>query len=1164
MANGTARGRKKRGSVPEESAVPRKSPRTSTKISYEVPDSDHDMDIERDTIGSNLREVKLDIKALAKFLLAGLITYLVTKNASMSEKGDVDDTLTEAFERILLRGLEAQQVIARGAEMSDDETDTDDEEEVAAKRKRLISLIEISPSDRRWWGTPRERLGIIYDLDDADKSELGRISESGIVSKTALDPTDANGVYARGRKILNSIISITAKWICPTNPDTFLALFFNESVVKGGSKLLRSAIDLFVSGHKSVAIVVGSLLARSVTRETLSGLISQKDAVLKSRLLMGEMKFASLRRTHDDLIDGKPAPRRMYPWRVKMTSLTNAISFLEQFLQVIPGDTRTVTLAGNVFKNLPVYDRGGKSLKDIWDHYKAVVPDDQRVGEKTFYEIINLLSTKGKMKDSLSTYYIALRYLDKTFDEMMDRLGSIDILKDVPGVEEFRKDPTKQQSVADDCRELKIRWKSLSTFLSYEYGRDHPSKESNVACHCARHALNADNPSRRGAARGDPGRCSNKAGHEHGDFICKQCADMFLFFDSDASIGPVAKLVDHVRRNMPGANPRNEVHVAQNNVVKELQTMAAVLGNMQKQVKSYAAHCTRWRIQKDSYGEILQSLDDDGTMAVLVLDHKQKVVDVSFREAQVDYFGKRGKSFCGVNLVRRVRKGGKLGFEFVFFDFIIEGYDEQNHIQVCAIISKALEIIKKEFPEIEKIIAKSDNASCMGSTNSIPYIYHLNKEIRAKHSDERHGPVQITRWFNMESQTSKCLLDCHFSYVNVNFRGFVEDGNKMTTHTEIWKALQHGGGIAGSYAILLDTRELATGQRTLLQDGKKYDTKTKSKSIHDIHYFTDKVEVYRYSGITVPEVISSAVLDAYPKCNLPVSIKVKDPADGEGEYFWKSQKEARFVPDPDPNGNAAAGTDTDAAANNPSTQKMSSKAAKLALALEGAGIDFGADADHTPSRGLDLMPSGGENAAMAEALSNLLPPGWAEKDFTRDACYMSADTLQEVHDFEMNGRREKKLKVTFNRMYEVMRPKMNDWVEIFFSSPQKIKAITNWKPATRTKAIARAREAAGTGIVVELTEEDEIAEDEAGQEIAEEAEAEEVDDEAVRAESGHDEEEVSEESNNNDGPVEEMGEDELAAAQLRNERVNRVEVPVERRSGRYGRESVLPVRFREG
>ena len=357
------------------------------------------MDIERDTIGSNLREVKLDITALAKFLLAGLISYLVAKNTSMSKKGDVDDTLTEAFEGILLRGLEAQRVIARTSEMetSDEEADCDEEEEAAARRKRLIARMETSPSHRRWWGTPRERLGVIHDFDGADKSELGRISESGIISKNALDPTDANGVYARGRKVLNSIISITAKWICPTNPGIFLNLFFNESVAKGGSKLLHKALDLYVNGHRSVATVVGSLLAKSLTRETFVGLLSNHnsaDVVLKSRLQMGDMKFASLRRTHDELIAGDPVPPRMYPWRVKMTSLTNAISFLEQFLQIIPGDTRTVTLAGNDFKNLPVCDRGGKSMKDIWDHYKAVVPDDQRVGEKTFYEVIKLLSTK--------------------------------------------------------------------------------------------------------------------------------------------------------------------------------------------------------------------------------------------------------------------------------------------------------------------------------------------------------------------------------------------------------------------------------------------------------------------------------------------------------------------------------------------------------------------------------------------------------------------------------------------------------------------------------------------------------------------------------------------------------------------------------------------------
>ena len=87
--------------------------------------------------------------------------------------------------------------------------------------------------------------------------------------------------------------------------------------------------------------------------------------------------------------------------------------------------------------------------------------------------------------------------------------------------------------------------------------------------------------------------------------------------------------------------------------------------------------------------------------------------------------------------------------------------------------------------------------------------------------------------------------------------------------------------------------------------------------------------------------------------------------------------------------------------------------------------------------------------------------------------------------------------------------------------------------------------------------------EQAGEEVAEEAEADEVEDETVRAEPGHEEGDVAEDFDAIDGPEEEVGEDELAAAQLRMERMALVEVPAERRSGRHGRESVLPARFRQ-
>mmetsp|Transcript_18884 Transcript_18884/g.31331 ORF Transcript_18884/g.31331 Transcript_18884/m.31331 type:complete len:207 (-) Transcript_18884:44-664(-) len=97
------------------------------------------------------------------------------------------------------------------------------------------------------------------------------------------------------------------------------------------------------------------------------------------------------------------------------------------------------------------------------------------------------------------------------------------------------------------------------------------------------------------------------------------------------------------------------------------------------------------------------------------------------------------------------------------------------------------------------------------------------------------------------------------------------------------------------------------------------------------------------------------------------------------------------------------------------------------------------------------------------------------------------------------------------------------------------------------------------GCPPKLGEELEIA----GEEVAEEAEAEEVDDAAVRAEPVVAEDAIAEDLDATGNSEQENEDDELAANQLRNERLNRVEVPVDRRSGRSGRPIQRPGRFRE-
>jgi hypothetical protein len=89
--------------------------------------------------------------------------------------------------------------------------------------------------------------------------------------------------------------------------------------------------------------------------------------------------------------------------------------------------------------------------------------------------------------------------------------------------------------------------------------------------------------------------------------------------------------------------------------------------------------------------------------ALLVIDHKQKVLPCSYREGQVEYFGKRGMSLLGAMLVRRVVRDGKVGLEYIFFDCIVERYSSQDNMQVLGVLTSLLPHIKELYPEITEL-----------------------------------------------------------------------------------------------------------------------------------------------------------------------------------------------------------------------------------------------------------------------------------------------------------------------------------------------------------------------------------------------------------------------------------------------------------------------------
>lgn len=134
---------------------------------------------------------------------------------------------------------------------------------------------------------------------------------------------------------------------------------------------------------------------------------------------MGSEKFSSLRKTYKVLRSGKSVPRHNYTFRIDAEKIENTISFLQESLQLKPGCTRNVKVGGHLFKNIPVYIRGGITAQYLFDTYVDSVGQDKHVGRTTFFELTNLLTKRGEIKAGLSTYYIQLRDSSKLFLAMM-------------------------------------------------------------------------------------------------------------------------------------------------------------------------------------------------------------------------------------------------------------------------------------------------------------------------------------------------------------------------------------------------------------------------------------------------------------------------------------------------------------------------------------------------------------------------------------------------------------------------------------------------------------------------------------------------------------------------------------------------------------------------
>mmetsp|Transcript_27310 Transcript_27310/g.39559 ORF Transcript_27310/g.39559 Transcript_27310/m.39559 type:complete len:194 (-) Transcript_27310:94-675(-) len=182
------------------------------------------------------------------------------------------------------------------------------------------------------------------------------------------------------------------------------------------TRMLANAGKLIFFGMRSVRVIVKSLLAISFRRFALMDILkieSEKynqdvcedhvSSMVQKKAVIGSEQYSSLRKVFGVLQNGHDIPKHTYTHRVDATKLGTAVQFIQQNLCVKAGAVRDVSIAGHTFRDMPVYERGGKSIKSLLEAYRVAFVEDERVGEHTFAEITRLLTKRGESKCGLST-----------------------------------------------------------------------------------------------------------------------------------------------------------------------------------------------------------------------------------------------------------------------------------------------------------------------------------------------------------------------------------------------------------------------------------------------------------------------------------------------------------------------------------------------------------------------------------------------------------------------------------------------------------------------------------------------------------------------------------------------------------------------------------------
>ena len=170
-------------------------------------------------------------------------------------------------------------------------------------------------------------------------------------------------------------------------------------------------------------------------------------------------------------------------------------------------------------------------------------------------------------------------------------------------------------------------------------------------------------------------------------------------------------------------------------------------------------------------------------------DWAMKFLPQRYREAQSDWFGKRGISWHISVVVRRIN--GQLQTET--FVHILQSCNQGDYT-VILLLEHVLRTLKTDNPEIKYAYFRQDNAGC----------YHSATTIAAIPAIQLSSGVSVLAVDFSDPQGGKGPADCMSATCKNHIRRYINEGHDVTTAEQMKEAILSHGGVEGVRVVVVD------------------------------------------------------------------------------------------------------------------------------------------------------------------------------------------------------------------------------------------------------------------------------------------------------------------------------------------------------------------------